>query len=255
MQHGPRRALAHAQEDSRLNTLTLVEGAIALVMFVGLLEGLLLWLDAPIGLRLSASAVYLSMVVVVLTSWSTTRRWLGWANRVTLLRGMLVAILAGAILFPDFMAQHADVMSTLALGALILDGLDGWVARLTRSATAFGARFDMELDAFFILVLCLSLIVLDKVGAWVLLIGLMRYGFILAGRFWPWLTRELPESRRRKTICVWQALTLLCGLLPLTSSVMASSIAALSLLLLALSFLVDIRWLLVQKHGPLSSRS
>ncbi|WP_253273021.1 YceI family protein [Halomonas sp. PR-M31] len=224
-----------------MSALTLVECIIALILFVGLLEGLLLWLAAPVGLRLSAGAVYLVMIVMVLKSWPATRRWLGWANRVTLLRGMLVAILAGAILFPDFMAEHAVVMAVLALGALILDGLDGWIARLTRSATAFGARFDMELDAFFILVLCLALVVLDKVGAWVLLIGLMRYGFILAGQIWPWLNRTLPESRRRKIICVWQALTLLCGLLPLISNAMASGMAALSLLLLSLSFLVDIR--------------
>nr|WP_298412834.1 CDP-alcohol phosphatidyltransferase family protein [uncultured Halomonas sp.] len=253
MQHGNRQSVTNASQDSRRNASSLIECIIALILFVGLLEGLLLWLDAPVGLRLSASAVYLIMVVMVLKSWPATRRWLGWANRVTLLRGMLVAILAGAIIFPDFMAQHAAVMATLALGALILDGLDGWIARLTRSATAFGARFDMELDAFFILVLCLALIVLDKVGPWVLLIGLMRYGFILAGQILPWLNRTLPESRRRKIICVWQALTLLCGLLPLVSDVMATGMVALSLLLLSLSFLVDIRWLSARKKRPFSS--
>nr|WP_299245490.1 CDP-alcohol phosphatidyltransferase family protein [uncultured Halomonas sp.] len=252
MHHGNRQSVTNAPQDSRFNAPTLIEGIIALLLFVGLLEGLLLWLAAPVGLRLSASAVYLIMVVMVLKSWPTTRRWLGWANRVTLLRGMLVAILAGAILFPDFMAQHALVMAALASGALILDGLDGWIARLTRSASVFGARFDMELDAFFILVLCLALVVLGKVGPWVLLIGSMRYGFILAGQVWPWLNRTLPASRRRKIICVWQALTLLCGLLPLVSSGMASSLAALSLLLLSLSFLVDIRWLSARKKRPLS---
>ncbi|MGC3875236.1 CDP-alcohol phosphatidyltransferase family protein [Halomonas sp. GXIMD04776] len=250
MQNSRREVSAQAKGYGHLNALTLVECVIALVVFVGLLEGVLLWLAAPLGLRVSAGVVYLTMIVMVLKTWPPTRRWLGWANRVTLLRGMLVAILAGAIIFPDFMSRHPDVMATLAFGALLLDGVDGWIARLTRSATAFGARFDMELDAFFILVLCLALIVLDKVGPWVLLIGLMRYGFILGGRVWPWLTRELPRSQRRKIICVWQALSLLCGLLPLTSSTMASSITALSLLLLSLSFLVDIRWLSAQKRTP-----
>ncbi|WP_227369873.1 CDP-alcohol phosphatidyltransferase family protein [Halomonas sp. M20] len=255
MQHGNRQPVMNAPQDSRFSTSTLIECFVASLLFVGLLEGLLLWLAAPVGLRLSAGAVYLIMVVMVLKSWPATRRWLGWANRVTLLRGMLVAILAGAILFPDFMAQHAVVMTTLALGALILDGLDGWIARLTRSATAFGARFDMELDAFFILVLCLALVVLGKAGPWVLSIGLMRYGFVLTGKVWPWLNRALPESRRRKIICVWQALTLLCGLHPWVSSGMASSLAALSLLVLSVSFLVDIRWLSTKKKRALSSGS
>ena len=40
----------------------------------------------------------------------------------------------------------------LASVALILDGVDGKVARRTRNASAFGARFDMEVDAFLILV-------------------------------------------------------------------------------------------------------
>ena len=42
------------------------------------------------------------------------------------------------------------VLSTLAL---VLDVVDGWVARRTRTSTAFGARFDGEVDAFLILVL------------------------------------------------------------------------------------------------------
>ena len=37
--------------------------------------------------------------------------------------------------------------------ALALDGVDGRVARRTETVTAVGARFDMEVDAFLILVL------------------------------------------------------------------------------------------------------
>ena len=46
--------------------------------------------------------------------------------------------------------------------ALILDGVDGKVARRTGTSTALGARFDMEVDAFLILVL--SVYVLDVAG-------------------------------------------------------------------------------------------
>ena len=34
-----------------------------------------------------------------------------------------------------------------------LDGVDGWLARRSGIASAFGARFDMEIDALLILVL------------------------------------------------------------------------------------------------------
>lgn len=221
----------------------LAELAGGLLLLALLVEGLLLWLAAPQGLRLSAGAVYLAMAALVLWAWPPARRWLGWANRITLLRGMLIAIIAGAVIFPDFMARHASGMALLAMLALGLDGLDGWVARLTRSASAFGARFDMELDAFFILVLCAALVAVDKTGVWVLAIGSMRYAFVLAGYVWPWLARPLPESRRRKVICVWQVVSLLLGLLPIVSAGLASLLVILALGLLLLSFGLDVRWL------------
>ena len=40
--------------------------------------------------------------------------------------------------------------------ALALDGVDGQVARRTRTVSALGARFDMEVDAFLVLVLSVA---------------------------------------------------------------------------------------------------
>ena len=57
---------------------------------------------------------------------------------------------------------------SLAAAALVLDAIDGWVARRT-AIGSLGARFDAEVDAFLILVL--SIYVARPVGAWVLLIG------------------------------------------------------------------------------------
>ena len=45
------------------------------------------------------------------------------------------------------------LLVTLAAVALALDAVDGWVARRTGTATALGARFDGEVDAFLILAL------------------------------------------------------------------------------------------------------
>ena len=67
----------------------------------------------------------------------------------------------------------------LAVVALVLDGVDGWVARRTGTVSALGARFDMEVDAFLILVL--SVYVAGSVGPWVLAIGAARYAFWAAG--------------------------------------------------------------------------
>ena len=68
-------------------------------------------------------------------------------------------------------------LTTLAVVALALDAVDGRVARRTGTASAVGARFDMEVDA--VLVLLLSVYVARSLGLWVLAIGSAHYA---AGR-------------------------------------------------------------------------
>ncbi|BES71727.1 hypothetical protein RE428_27450 [Marinobacter nanhaiticus D15-8W] len=171
---------------------------------------------------------------------------LGLANQVTLGRGVLICVVAGFIPFNEYAQTHAWTVASITLIALILDGVDGAAARRTRSHSAFGARFDMELDALLILILCGLTIVMDKAGAWVLLIGLYRYIFVVMGRLYPKLTQPLPESFRRKTICVWQLVTLMICLLPLITPSMATGLLALALALLTYSFMKDIVWLIRQ---------
>ena len=79
---------------------------------------------------------------------------------------------ARAILVGGVTALVADSFRSTTAGAacssastavaLILDAVDGKVARRTGTASALGARFDMEVDAFLILVL--SVYVADVAG-------------------------------------------------------------------------------------------
>lgn len=167
----------------------------------------------------------------------------GWASRVTLARSGLVAVLAAALVQPELYGVHGWTMAALALLALGLDGLDGWLARRLGETSAFGARLDMEVDAALIAVLCLSLAATGKVGAWVLAIGLMRYAFVAAARLWPWLGAPLPTRFRRKLVCVWQVAALLICLTPAVAPSAATAILASALALLAVSFMIDIAWL------------
>ncbi|PAU76854.1 CDP-alcohol phosphatidyltransferase family protein [Halomonas salipaludis] len=200
-------------------------------------------LTASGWLALTSGLSYLIIAGLVAAAWTGELRRFGWANRVTLLRGTLIALLAGSLWWPTLWQQHTVVLAGIAGAALLLDGIDGWVARRTGSISAFGARFDMELDAGFILLLCLALLVVGKVGAWVLLIGGMRYAFVVSGRLWPWLRSPLQESLRRKAVCVVQVVALMVALLPSVSAMLASLMTALALLLLSLSFAVDVAWL------------
>lgn len=179
----------------------------------------------------------------------------GWANRVTLARGVLViALVSLAPFLPDSLGGNSLwLYVSLCLIALILDGVDGRVARATGTETEFGARFDMELDALFILGLCLAVFALERAGIWVLALGLMRYGFLAAGRVWPFINNTLPDSFRRKTVCVWQLVTLIVALLPVTPAGLAFWSLLLALVLLCYSFGTDIRWLYQQSTGNMQS--
>jgi len=200
-------------------------------------------LGAPRAFLVTAVLAYVAMATVLAWHWPHGNRSLGAANRITLARGVLVCQLAGALVAPSWLVSHAHWLVGAAALALACDGLDGWVARRTGTETAFGARFDMELDALLILVLSLCVLVTGKAGGWVLAIGGMRYALVAAMRPWPWLGAPLPESQRRKAVCVWQVASLLCALSPWVPGALAQVLLALSLALLAWSFALDVSWL------------
>lgn len=178
---------------------------------------------------------------------------LGPANQVTLGRSTLVLALAALVPHPQvqFDGGHWFVIG-VATVALCLDGVDGWVARRTKSASAFGARFDMELDSFLMLVLAALVWRSGRVGPWVLLLGLPRYVFVAAGWVLPWLRAPLPERIRRKAGCVVQGIVLLVCLGPVVPIPLAIASAGTALALLLASFALDVVWLFRQRHQELS---
>ncbi|MES1925499.1 CDP-alcohol phosphatidyltransferase family protein [Salinisphaera sp. T31B1] len=239
--HTSRRPFARASGGRRYGSL--VEILAGFFLTLVLAELVLALFAAPASLRVATGGLYLGLTAVLIGAGEALPRRFGWANRITLVRAALIVTLAGLAAFPGFIAGRPYLFIGLALTALALDGVDGWVARITDTVSAFGARFDMELDAFFILVLCGVLVAIDKTGVFVLAIGLARYLFLFAQRLAPRLRRELPDSRARKLICVWQVVTLLVCLLPAVTAARAGMLAALSLVLLAMSFARDVVWL------------
>ena len=202
--------------------------------------------DLSNGYFLEVGFLYVVMAGFVLVSLplSFGALDLGIANRVTLGRAALVLPLAGVtIQTPVISVIGYWWIILVATVAMILDGVDGWVAR-RRGPTVFGARFDMELDALLLLVLSVMVWQSGKVGLWVMLIGVLRYLFVAASWLRPSLAAELPASRRRKTICVVQGVVLLVCLGPIIPATMASIVAFVALAMLVSSFAVDVRWLL-----------
>ena len=168
----------------------------------------------------------------------------GPANRLTLLRFALCALLVGLLGEANARGDAiAWLLIVVATVTALLDALDGALARRSGLASEFGARFDMETDAWLTLVLCLLLLHFDRLGAWVLAAGLMRYAFVAAARAWPWLSAPLPPSRRRQAVCVAQITTLIVCLGPIVPRALATPLAAASLMALTLSFGLDLRYL------------
>jgi phosphatidylglycerophosphate synthase len=162
----------------------------------------------------------------------------GSANQLTTARAVLVVLVAGLI-GESGLPSVAATAAAVGLVAMMLDGLDGWLARHAGMASAFGARFDVEVDALLIQVLAILAWRYGKAGPWVLLSGLVRYGFVAAGWLLPWMKRPLTPTIRGRLICTVQTTALVLAIVPAITPPLSTVIAALGLAALCYSFLVD----------------
>ena len=174
----------------------------------------------------------------------TTR--LGPADRVTLTRTVLIGGVTALVADAFSRPPELGVLVPLATVALLLDGVDGWVARRTGTASVLGARFDMEADAFLILVL--SVHVARDLGAWVLLLGAARYLFVAAGWLLPWMRATLPPRYWRKVVASTESVTLIVAMAGFLPRVAAQAALVLAVALLAESFGRDVWWLHRRRH-------
>jgi CDP-diacylglycerol--glycerol-3-phosphate 3-phosphatidyltransferase len=107
---------------------------------------------------------------------------LGAANRITLVRGILVAHLAGFALLPWPRMKvgplpWAWIPGMLYGAAVILDGLDGTIARRTARVTRMGRQLDMETDALGLLAAAMVAVAAGKLPPVYLAAGLAYYLF------------------------------------------------------------------------------
>jgi phosphatidylglycerophosphate synthase len=200
---------------------------------------------------LKAISVFAAMMVVAIGLVNDRHPFprFGAANQITTARATLVALVASLIGETASRAAAAAAVGA-SLTVTLLDGVDGWLARRGGMASGFGARFDMEIDALLIMVLAVLAWRYGKAGFWVMASGLLRYFFAGAGMAFRWLSRPLPPSRFRQTICVVQVVGLILVLVPAVRPPLSGTIAAVALLLLLYSFLVDTLWLWRHRATP-----
>jgi len=187
-----------------------------------------------------AIALLLAIAFVVSIRWRNHHPFphFGPANQITSVRALIVALIAAAIGEP---AAPAFAVGAVVGGAAVtlLDGVDGWAARRTNMASAFGARYDMEIDALLILALAILVWQFGKAGAWVIASGLLRYAFVAAGWAWEWMRRPLAPTRRARVVCVGQIAALMIALLPGITPPVSALVSAAGLVALVYSFALD----------------
>lgn len=225
-----------------------VLGSVVLIM------ALSLGLTAAFGLWVLAVYASVALLILLAVPGPFPGRGMGAANRVTLARLVLALPLVGLAVsgggLSDAMRWWVVGLGTLAL---MLDGVDGWVARRTFTTSPFGARFDMETDAALLVVLGLLAWVSGQVGPWVLGIGAMRYIFVAAAWVVPRLSDPLFPSMRRKVVCVVQGIALLICVGPIVPRPLAQAVAGLALVALTGSFARDTIWLLSKRRSAQSA--
>jgi phosphatidylglycerophosphate synthase len=170
------------------------------------------------------------------------------ADWVTLTRTLLIAGVAGLVADSFSRPVSITALVTLSTIALVLDAVDGQVARRTGTATALGARIDGEVDAF--LILLLSIVVSQHYGSWVLAIGAARYVLLIAGWVFPWLAAPLPPRYWRKVVAAVLGIVLTVAVSGRLDRLIGMIAVGAALLLLVESFGRDVIWLYRTGAGP-----
>jgi CDP-diacylglycerol---glycerol-3-phosphate 3-phosphatidyltransferase len=120
---------------------------------------------------------------------------LGWANRITLVRGVLIAACGGFLWREPTALAIGWICGPLYALAAILDRVDGLVARRSNRTTLLGTELDTVVDALGLLVAPLLAISLGKIH-WSYLLVSAAYYFFQLGLY----------SRRRRGLAVYPLL-------------------------------------------------
>jgi len=181
---------------------------------------------------------------------------LGWANRLTLLRGGLIALTGGFLLQPQTAGLIAWVPGVLYAVAALLDRVDGFIARRTKHTSLLGSELDTVYDALGLFVAPLLAVGYGKVHWSFLLVSAAYYIFVW-GMYWR-RTHNLPvyplmPSLLRRTLAGFQMGFVAFVLLPCFHAPLTTLMGVAFMLPILFGFIVD--WLVVSGRIPCNTQS
>lgn len=123
------------------------------------------------------AVAFLSLLLLWTSQWYTISHIKpagGYANLLTMLRYIIMLLIVA----------FSGIWPLWSLGLLfaipvMLDGLDGYLARKLNHLTRFGALFDLETDSLFMTLTGMILYQRHITGAWLLPAAYMRYFYVL----------------------------------------------------------------------------
>ena len=136
---------------------------------------------------------------------------LGYGTWLTIIRGGLIAVLAGYLFQPwpeskYFPGRLSWAPGLIYLTASILDYIDGWVARASRHETRLGAFLDINLDALGLLVAPLAAVWYGQLPPAYLSVGCAYYAFIVGIRLRKKFSKPVVEPEP------WRGARLIAGI-------------------------------------------
>lgn len=149
----------------------------------------------------------------------------GLANLLTLFR--LLLLVTVLCLFGTLTPETAFAAFA---GNVMLDVLDGRIARARNETDRFGSHFDMEVDAVYVLTAGLYFHLVAGIALWVVVPGLLRYVYRLA--VWRLAGGDFAERRRQyAAVIAGASFTLMCAATLLPGPAQQLALASTTLLL------------------------
>nr|WP_233265077.1 CDP-alcohol phosphatidyltransferase family protein [Halomarina oriensis] len=164
----------------------------------------------------------------------------GLANALTTGRGLLLAVLAGLFAVPN-----PGWLPALLYGSVVLlDVLDGPVARARDRTSVLGTRLDTAVDAAGLLVAGGLGVALGTLPVWFLAVGAARYCYV-AGLWWRRRrglhVGTLPPSRVRRPLAALQMVVTAAALAPVVGPPVTTLVATVAMTPFVVGFSLDYR--------------
>ena len=165
---------------------------------------------------------------------------IGIANYITLFRGSCISLMSG------FLGSSLNLfLASLYLFVVILDVVDGFVARSTNHTSVFGEKMDTECDALGMFVATLICVQQQQLPLAYIFVGLFRYFFVLH-----LLCRHnkknftLPPSNFRRFLAGLHMIFIAVSLFPMANSSILTPISYVFVLPFYIIFIRDWLWVI-----------